>query len=132
GVAAWQAGSLKVGAIFLVGLSATSVVLYLSAIVLTKLLRRVKTIGSFSVRQAVNSLYRPGNQTRVILLAVGLGAFVVLGVQSLQGNLIREFDFTRNQKLPSLFFIDVQKSQVDKLKTIVETATNEAVQLVPT
>jgi putative ABC transport system permease protein len=132
GVATWQAGSVKVGALFLVGLGATSAVLYLAAIVLTKLLRRVKNFGSFSIRQAVNSLYRPGNQTRVILLAVGLGAFVVLGVQSLQGNLIREFDFTRNQKLPSLFFIDVQKSQVDKLKSIVETATNEAVQLVPT
>lgn len=132
GVAAWQAGSVKVGAIFLVGLGATSVVLYLAAIVLTKLLRRVKNFGSFSIRQAVNSLYRPGNQTRVILLAVGLGAFVVLGVQSLQGNLIREFDFTRNQKLPSLFFIDIQKSQVEKLKSIVETATGEAVQIVPT
>ncbi len=131
GVAAWQAGSVKVGALFLVGLGATSVVLYLAAIVLTKLLQRVKNFGSFSIRQAVNSLYRPGNQTRVILLAVGLGAFVVLGVQSLQGNLIREFDFTRNQKLPSLFFIDIQKSQVEKLKSIVETATNEAIQLVP-
>ena len=132
GVAAWQAGSVKVGAIFLVGLGATSVVLYLAAIVLTKLLRRVKNFGSFSIRQAVNSLYRPGNQTRVILLAVGLGAFVVLGVQSLQSNLVREFDFTRNQKLPSLFFIDIQKSQIDKLKSIVETATSEAVQVVPT
>ena len=132
GVAAWQAGSVKVGAIFLVGLGATSAVLYLAAIVLTKLLRRVKNLGSFSIAQAVNSLYRPGNQTRIILLAVGLGAFVVLGVQSLQGNLIREFDFTRNQKLPSLFFIDIQKSQIDKLKSIVETATGETIQIVPT
>ena len=132
GVAAWQAGSVKVGAIFLVGLGVTATVLYLSAILLTKLLRRVKNFGSFSIAQAVNSLYRPGNQTRVILLAVGLGAFVVLGVQSLQSNLIREFDFTRNQKLPSLFFIDIQKSQIDKLKAIVETATSEAVQVVPT
>ena len=132
GVAAWQAGSWRVGAIFLVGLGATSAVLYLAAIVLTKLLRRVKNLGSFSIAQAVNSLYRPGNQTRIILLAVGLGAFVVLGVQSLQGNLIREFDFTRNQKLPSLFFIDIQKSQIDKLKSIVETATGETIQIVPT
>ena len=132
GVAAWQAGSLKVGAIFLAGLGATSVVLYLAAIVLTKLLRRLRNFGSFSVAQAVNSLYRPGNQTRIILLAVGLGAFVVLAVQSLQANLIREFDFTRNQTLPSLFFIDIQKSQIDRLKTIVETATSEAVQIVPT
>ncbi|MEJ7701984.1 MAG: hypothetical protein WKF71_20445 [Pyrinomonadaceae bacterium] len=73
------------------------------------LLKRIKIFGSFSLRQAVNSLYRPGNQTRVILLAVGLGAFVVLAVQSLQANLIREFDFTRNQKLPSLFLLTFKK-----------------------
>ena len=132
GVAAWQAGSLKVGAIFLIGLGATSFALYAAAVVLTKLLRRLKNFGSFSIAQAVNSLYRPGNQTRIILLAVGLGAFVVLAVQSLQANLVREFDFTRNQTLPSLFFIDIQKSQIDKLKAIVETTTNEAVQIVPT
>jgi putative ABC transport system permease protein len=132
GVAAWQAGSLKVGALFLAGLSVTSLVLYGAAVVLTKLLRRIKHFGSFSIAQAVNSLYRPGNQTRIILLAVGLGAFVVLSVQALQSNLIREFDFTRNQKLPSLFFIDIQKSQVEKLKSIIESATSEAVQLVPT
>ncbi|MDQ3064439.1 MAG: ABC transporter permease [Acidobacteriota bacterium] len=132
GLAAWQAGSIKVGAIFLVGLGVTSFFLYLAAIILTRLLRRIKNFGSFSVAQAVNSLYRPGNQTRVILLAVGLGAFVVLAVQSLQANLVREFDFTRNQKLPSLFFIDIQKSQIDELKRIVEQRSGEAVQVVPT
>jgi len=132
GLAAWQAGSIKVGAIFLVGLGVTSFFLYLAAIVLTRLLRRIKNFGSFSIAQAVNSLYRPGNQTRVILLAVGLGAFVVLAVQSLQANLVREFDFTRNQKLPSLFFIDIQKSQIDELKKIVEQRSGEAVQVVPT
>jgi putative ABC transport system permease protein len=131
-LAAWQAGSVKVGAIFLVGLGVTALFLYLAAIVLTRLLRRIKNFGSFAVAQAVNSLYRPGNQTRVILLAVGLGAFVVLAVQSLQANLVREFDFTRNQKLPSLFFIDIQKSQIDELKKIVEQRSGEAVQVVPT
>ncbi|HXH69652.1 MAG TPA: FtsX-like permease family protein, partial [Pyrinomonadaceae bacterium] len=131
-VAVWQAGSLKVGAFFLVGLGATSLVLYFAAVVLTLLLRRIKHFGSFSVAQAVNSLYRPGNQTRIILLAVGLGAFVVLAVQSLQTNLVREFDFTRNQKLPSLFFIDIQKSQIDALRQIVFERSGEAVQVVPT
>ena len=132
GIAAWQAGSLKVGALFLGGLGATSFVLYGAAIVLTRLLKNFKKIGSFSIAQAVNSLYRPGNQTRIILLAVGLGAFVVLGVQSLQANLVREFDFTRSQKLPSLFFIDVQRSQIEKIKQTVEQATNEPMQIVPT
>jgi putative ABC transport system permease protein len=132
GVAAWQAGSVKIGALFLGGLATTSFVLYFAAVLLTWLLRRIKNFGSFALAQAVNSLYRPGNQTRIILLAVGLGAFVVLGVQSLQGNLIREFDFTRNQKLPSLFFIDIQKSQIDKIKQIVEQRSGEALQVIPT
>lgn len=132
GLAIWQAGSIKVGAAFLGGLAATSLILYFAAVLLTSALKRTKKFSSFSVAQAVNSLYRPGNQTRVVLLAVGLGAFVVLAVQSLQANLVREFDFSRNQKLPSLFLVDIQRSQVEKLKQIAEAATNEAQQPIPT
>ncbi len=132
GLAVWQAGSLKVGAFFLGGLAATSLVLYVSAVVLMALLRRLKGFASFSMRQALNSLYRPGNQTRIILLAVGLGAFVVLAVQILQTNLVREFDLTRNQRLPSLFFIDIQKSQIDELVRIIEGRTGERAESTPT
>ncbi len=132
GLAAWQAGSVKVGAFFLVGLGLTSLFLYLAAVVLTLILRRFRNFGTFSIAQAINSLYRPGNQTRIILLAVGLGAFVVLAVQSLQANLVREFDFTRNQTLPSLFIVDIQKSQIDELAQILEEKTGEAAQTLPT
>ena len=117
-VAAWQAGSPKVGAIFLAAIAVTTLILYFAATVLTKVLRGLRQFGSFAVAQAINSLYRPGNQTRIVLLAVGLGAFVVLAVQSLQTNLVREFDLTRNGRLPSLFFIDIQPSQVEGIKTI--------------
>src|SRR6185503_17082694 len=64
-LAVWQAGSLRVGAFFLGGLFATSLILYLAATVLTRLLRRVRGVSSFTVKQAINSLYRPGNQTRI-------------------------------------------------------------------
>lgn len=132
GLAVWQAGSLKVGAFFLGGLAATALVLYITALVLTVFLRRFRVFGSFSFRQAINSLYRPGNQTRIILLAVGLGAFVVLAVQSLQANLVREFDLARNQRLPSLFFIDVQKSQIGELVNIIEERVGEKAEAIPT
>ena len=131
-LAIWQAGSIKVGIYFLAGLGVTAGGLYLAAAGLTKLLRGVRGIGSFSLGQAVNSLHRPGNQTRIVLLAVGLGAFVVIAVQSLQTNLVREFDFTRNQRLPSLFFVDVQKSQIDGLVKIIEKRTGEQAETTPT
>ncbi len=132
GLAVWQAGSFVVGAFFLSGLGLTALILYLAATVLMSLLRRIKRFSSFSITQAVNSLYRPGNQTRIILLAVGLGAFVVLAVQSMQTNLVREFDFTRNQKLPSLFFIDIQKSQIDDLQTLIKSRIGEDAEAIPT
>ncbi len=132
GVAVWQAGSVKVGAYFLGGLAATSVVLYLTALVLTRLLRRFRRVGPFALSQAVNSLYRPGNQTRTILLAVGLGAFVVLAVQSLQANLVREFDFTKNQQLPSLFFVDIQQSQIETLAQLIQSQVGEKPETIPT
>ncbi|MBS1798014.1 MAG: ABC transporter permease [Acidobacteria bacterium] len=131
GLAVWQAGSFKVGAFFLVGLGFASVFLYLAAVALTLILKRFRKLGSFSLGQAINSLYRPGNQTRIILLAVGLGAFVVLAVQSLQSNLVREFDFTRNQRLPSLFIIDIQRSQIDELARMLEERTGEKAQTLP-
>ena len=131
-LAVWQAGSFRVGASFLIGLALTSLALYFSGYFLTDLLSRTRRLGGFSFRQAINSLYRPGNQTRIILLAVGLGAFVVLSVQALQNNLVREFDFSRNAKLPSLFFIDIQKSQLAELTQLLETRTGETAERTPT
>lgn len=132
GLAVWQAGSVKIGAMFLGGLAATALVLYVAATILTWILKRTKGLTNFSFRQAVNSLYRPGNQTRIILLAVGLGAFVVITVQIMQTNLIREFDFTRNQRLPSMFFIDIQKSQIDEISTMIAQRTGEQPESIPT
>lgn len=132
GLASWQAGSLVVGAAFMVGLAVTSVFLYITAVALTSILRKTKNLGSFPVSQAINSLYRPGNQTRVLLLAIGLGTFIVLAVQSLQANLIREFDFSRNQNIPSVFLADIQRKQVDGLKEFVRAETGEVVKPIPT
>ncbi len=132
GLAVWQAGSVRVGVFFLGGLAITGAVLYASATVLTLLLKNLKRINSFSFRQAVNSLYRPGNQTRVILLAVGLGAFVVITVQAMQSNLVREFDLTRNNRLPSLIFVDIQKSQIRDVASLIEERTGEKPEEVPT
>ena len=131
-LAAWQAGSFEVGAVFLAGLGLTSGVLYLTSALLIYLLKKAGGGGWFFVRQAINSLYRPGNQTRVILLAVGLGAFVILSVQSLQINLLRVFDFSRNENFPSLFFIDIQKSQIDAFTALVQTKTGEKPEKIPT
>jgi putative ABC transport system permease protein len=131
GLAVWQAGSLTVGGFFIAGLGATSAVLYIAAIVLTRLLRRIKPLGSFALRQGINSLYRPGNQTRVILLAVGLGAFVVLTVQSLQTTLFANSIF-RETNASEPFLYRCQNSQKQELSDLIVEKTGETPELTPT
>jgi putative ABC transport system permease protein len=128
----WQAGSLRVGTFFIAGLGATALVLYAAAWLLVFVVRRARGLGTFPMRQAINSLHRPGNQTRVIVLAVGLGAFLVMAVQSLQSNLLDEFDVARRGNLPNMYLIDVQKDQVEGVRELVEKTTGAHADLIPT
>jgi putative ABC transport system permease protein len=131
-LAAWQAGSLRVGAFFMAGLAVTAGALQLAAMLVILLVRRARHVGSFPLRHAVNSMYRPGNQTRVVVLAVGLGAFLVIATQSLQRNLVREFDPAARAQLPNMFLIDVQKDQQEGVEALITRTTGERPTLVPT
>ena len=131
-LASWQAGSLRVGVVFLLGLGLTALVLYAAAWVLVFLVRRARGLGTFAVRQAINSMHRPGNQTRVIVMAVGLGAFLVLSVQSLQSSLLDEFDVARRGNLANMYLIDVQRDQVEGVRELVEKSGGARAELIPT
>ncbi len=117
---AWQAASLKAGAIVCAGFAAAG--------------GRPDARGSgpdcadraarpdsrsFPLRHAVLHLSRPGNQTRVILLAVGLGAFFIVGVRSLQASLLGEFSVQVAADSPDMFLLDIQKAQVDGVRAFL-------------
>ena len=131
-LASWQAGSIRVGAFFMAGLGLTAGALQLTAMLIIRVVRRARHVRSFALRHAVNSMYRPGNQTRVVVLAVGLGAFLVIATQSLQKNLVREFDPAARAQLPNMFLIDVQKDQKEGVEELITRTTGERPTLVPT
>src|SRR6185503_2570918 len=128
----WQAGSIRVGLFFLAGLAVAAGALYLAATFLIYLVRRAKPTGVFSISQAINSLHRPGNQTRVIVMVVGLGVFLVISIQSLQSNLVRECNEALGGNLPNMFLIDVQKDQSEGVAEFVERETGMRPALIPT
>ena len=111
GVAAWQAGSLRVGLMLSGGFVATALVLHGAGVALIWAVQPLRYSRSFALRQAVLHVVRPGNQTRAILLAVGLGAFFILGVRSLQANLLRDFAVQLGPTAPDMFLIDIQADQ---------------------
>jgi putative ABC transport system permease protein len=119
-VAAWQAGSLRVGLMLSGGFVATAVVLHLAGLALVRAIQPLRYSPSFALRQAVLHIARPGNQTRVILLAVGLGTFFILGVRTLQANLLKDFEMQVGEDAPDMFLIDIQADQKDSLAAFID------------
>jgi putative ABC transport system permease protein len=133
-VASWQAGSWRAGAAVSAGFAAVSLVLYGAAFALVKLVLPLASAPWFPLRHAVISLRRPGNQTRVILLAVGLGSFFVLGVRALQNNLISEFVVGVDRGGADMFLIDIQRDQLEGVRQLLLQRLDKgtgAVRLVP-
>jgi putative ABC transport system permease protein len=119
GIASWQAGSPRAGALVSGGFAAVAIALYAAARGLVRVVAPLAAVSWFPLRHAVVSLRRPGNQTRVILLAVGLGSFFVLGVRALQRNLLEEFAVSFDQRGADMFLIDVQRDQVDGVRALI-------------
>ena len=118
-LASWQAASLRVGAIVCTGFIGLTLILHGLGWLLTRMTRPLARSQWFPMRQAVLHLARPGNQTRVILLTVGLGTFFIMGVRGLQVNLLREFALQLGDSTPDLFLVDIQQDQVAPLKAFL-------------
>jgi putative ABC transport system permease protein len=121
-LAAWQASSLKAGLAVCGGFVAVALALHLAGGALVRMVRPLRNAGWFPLRHAVIGIGRPGNQTRVILLAVGLGAFFILGIRALQGNLLRELSVDLRGSGADLFLIDIQPQQRDPVRAFLGTA----------
>jgi putative ABC transport system permease protein len=74
---------------------------------------------SFALRHAVLQLSRPGSQMRIVLLAVGLGSFFIIGVRSLQQNLVEQFAVNVSADSPDMFLLDIQNDQVERVRAAI-------------
>jgi putative ABC transport system permease protein len=118
-IASWQAASWRVGGIVSGGFAIVAASLYGTAYVLVRAVMPLSATRWFPLRHAVISLRRPGNQTRVILLSVGLGTFFVLGVRALQDNLVAEFAGSFDRRGADMFLVDVQRDQVEGVRALL-------------
>ena len=130
GIAAWQAGSVRVALVVCGGFAGLALVLHGAGALLVRAVRPLAATPWFPLRHAVVSLRRPGNQTRVILLAVGLGAFFVLGVRALQSNLLSQFSLQLQRGGADMFLIDIQQDQAGSVREFVRASTAADLRLI--
>src|SRR4029450_7807956 len=127
------AGSLAVGLVLAAGFVAIAFVLHLAGWALVRAVQPLRHARSFALRQAEVRVARPGNQTRIILVAVGLGTFFILGVRALQANLLSDFALQMGEDAPDMFLMDIQPAQREGVTALVdgENGQDPAPKLIP-
>jgi putative ABC transport system permease protein len=112
GIAVWLGGSARMGFYFIGGLILSVLILAGIAALLLWLLRLiVKRTGRklpTSFRHGFANLYRPGNQARSVLVALGVGVMFTLTTYLLQSTVLREVRAEGPGRQGNLFLLDVR------------------------
>src|SRR5207245_62314 len=110
-LALWQAGSLKLGGIFLGAAVAAVVTLLVLARGLVGAARRLPRAPWPAWRHGLGGLRRPGGHPARVVVALGAGVMLLVAVALLQDSLDAQIDHERRREAPSFFFVDVQPDQ---------------------
>jgi putative ABC transport system permease protein len=123
-LAFWQAGSFRLGAIFVGAALAALAVLAAFSQGLIRLVRRLPPPrGGLAWRQGLAGLRRPGGHAVQVVLALGTGTMLLVAVALLEASLRRQIAFERKREAPSFFFIDVQPDQREPFGRLVTAAS---------
>lgn len=121
-----------IGLAFFFGLAATFGLLTLVAKAVTLGLRKVVlTSGTYEWRQGLANLHRPHNQTLVLVLALGLGTFLVATLNLSQKTLLAQAELSGSGTNPNLVFFDIQSEQKAEIRALLESAGAPILQDVP-
>ncbi|MDA7931111.1 ABC transporter permease [Akkermansiaceae bacterium] len=85
----------------------------------------------YLIRQGVSNLHRPGNQTLLFLLSLGLGTFLLVTILSAGKLLNDRLNIQQSEESPNLYLIDVQPDQVAGVEAVLEAKELPVMESVP-
>ena len=108
----WQAPTREIGLAFAAAIGFTTLMLWLTAWLLTRSTRRFfPSNARYVMRQGIANLFRPHNQTTAVVLALGFGAFLIATIYIVQRNLLDRFSLDGGESRPNLVMFDIQQDQ---------------------
>lgn len=117
---------------FVLGILVTFAILTGISILSMKVVRRYfpKRAG-FTVRQSLLNLFRPNNQTVVLIVAIGLGTFLVSTLYFTKDILLSKTSVGETSATANLITLDVQKDQLTDIVKTFETNDLELINNIP-
>lgn len=108
----WLLEDVRYTLYFVIGVLVVFAILGAASISFMKLVKRYfPTSWGFTARQSLLNLFRPNNQTTVLILAIGVGAFLISTLYFSKDILIARTSIEGTEKAPNLILLDVQTDQ---------------------
>ncbi len=115
-----QAPRWQVGIGFLVTLAVSFLILgALGKVVAWAARRFTPKRAPYVWRQGIANLHRPNNRTVLLLLALGLGTFLIVTLALTRSTLLAQIAGAGGSDRPNLLFFDIQDDQIDPLRDIL-------------
>ncbi|WP_421977694.1 ABC transporter permease [Roseivirga seohaensis] len=86
---------------------------------------------SYLWRQSLANLYRPNNQTTILIASIGLGTALITTLYFIQGLLISQVEITTDAGRPNMMLFDIQSYQKDEIADFTKAQGLPVLQQVP-
>ena len=108
----WLLEDLRYTLFFVIGVLVVFAILSAVSILFMRLVKRYfPTSWGFTARQSLLNLFRPNNQTTVLILAIGVGTFLISTLYFSRDILLARASIEGTEKAPNLVLLDVQTEQ---------------------
>jgi len=121
----WQAGSLKVGLLFVLAFTAAVMLLGASARGMLMVLKKWPRPESLVLRQALGNVLRPDSQAVSITIAIGIAVMVVTTVSLVEHSVLTQVADNRPTDSPTFFFIDIQPDQAEGMAALLRQRSSD-------
>jgi len=104
----WEARSVVVGGLFVLGVTLTGVVLaLLAAAILPALAALRRVVPGFGLRHGLGNLHRPGLRAGSAVCALGLATALLAALGVYRSSLLAELSPDAEERMPALFAINI-------------------------
>ena len=101
---------------FVAGVVITFAILAGIALLTMRLVKRFfPKKASYTIRQPLLNLFRPNNQTLVLLVAIGLGTFLIATLYFTKDILLAKTSIEDTAQNPNIVALDIQSAQLDSV-----------------
>ncbi len=117
---------------FVAGILVTfSILTGIAALFMKMVKRYFPTSWGFSARQSLLNLFRPQNQTLTLVLAIGVGTFLISTLYFSKDLLLAQASYEAQSNSPNLILLDVQSGQQSEVAETIQKNDLQVLQNIP-